>query len=88
MREGRGAEMDDWQEGMVDGAPVRVVARGGGVGVGAHPDGWCEFWVARRQVAPVIVEEQRGSCLGLALFLFAVANICGVALWVMRWVGG
>jgi len=77
--------MDDWQQGEPDQVPqAQVGARGGGVGVGAHPDGWCEFWEARRKAAPVTVEPQGGSCLGLTLFLFAVANMCGVALWVAR----
>lgn len=79
--------MDDWQEGVRDGAPV-VLVRRAGLGVGAHPAGWCEYWQARRESAPVIIEEQRGSCLALALFLFAVANLCGLGLWLARWLGG
>lgn len=77
--------MDDWQQGEPDEAPqVRVVVARGGLAVGAHPAGWCEYWQARRESAPVIIEEQRGSCLGLALFLFAVANLCGLGLWLAR----
>lgn len=79
--------MDDWQQGEPDGARV-VLVRRTGLGVGAHPDGWCEFWQAQRAARMARVEDRQAGCLGLALFLFAVANMCGFWLWVMGWLGG
>lgn len=88
---GEGRTMDDWQQGAPDGVPDGaqvVLVRRGGLGVGAHPDGWCEFWQAQRAARMARAEDRQAGCLGLVLFLFAVANMCGLGVWVARWLGG